>query len=205
MSQKASDTMRLRRGTSDAIAFAGVAVLVVIIGGLLLAYVSSESSGAATTSSPSSTTTGTGSASSESSATSQPASPGGNSAAVSIPSGAGNPSGAPGYSPDVLNVTTGTTVVWTNDDSVHHTVTSVTGNGTINSPDMPPGATFSFTFNTPGTYDYICTYHSWMKGTVVVTGSPVVGSNSTSSSTTSSVSSSSSSSSSGSSQSSSRT
>jgi plastocyanin len=98
--------------------------------------------------------------------------------AVSIPSGAGSgPSGAPGYSPDAIKVVMGTnnTVVWTNNDSAHHTVTSVSGNGSISSGDLAPGATFNYTFTAPGTYKYICNYHSWMSGTVVVvagTGAP---------------------------------
>ena len=90
--------------------------------------------------------------------------------AVSIPSGAGSPNGAPGYAPDSITVVIGTnnTVIWTNNDNTHHTVTATAGNGTMNSGDMAPGATFNFTFTAPGTYDYICSYHSWMKGTVVV-------------------------------------
>ena len=116
---------------------------------------------------------------------------------VSMPNGAGAPSGAPGYSPDVLNITTGTTVVWVNNDpTAHHTVTSVAGNGTISSGDMAQGASFNYTFTTPGTYNYICVYHSWMKGTVVVTGPPITSSTSSSSASSSSASSSSSSSSS---------
>jgi len=100
------------------------------------------------------------------------------SVAVSIPSGAGGgPSAAPGYAPDAIKVVMGTnnTVTWTNNDSAHHTVTSVSGNGSISSGDMASGATFNYTFTAPGTYKYICNYHSWMSGTVVVvagTGAP---------------------------------
>jgi plastocyanin len=93
------------------------------------------------------------------------------SVAVSIPSGAGTgPSAAPGYAPDTIKVVMGTnnTVTWTNNDSAHHTVTSVSGNGSISSGDMAPGATFNYTFTAPGTYKYICNYHTWMSGTVVV-------------------------------------
>lgn len=93
---------------------------------------------------------------------------------VSIPVGAGNPSGAPGYAPDKVTVVIGVnnTVKWTNNDTtVHHTVTSVSGNGSLNSGDMGPGATYTYTFTTPGTYDYTCVYHAWMTGTVVVLAS----------------------------------
>jgi plastocyanin len=33
---------------------------------------------------------------------------------------------------------------------------------------IKPGKTFSFTFNTPGTYEYICMIHSQMRGTINV-------------------------------------
>lgn len=95
---------------------------------------------------------------------------GGASVTVSIPSGAGSPNGAPGYSPATVKVVIGTnnTVVWTNDDSAHHTVTSTAGNGSLASGDMGPGGRFNYTFAAAGTYKYICDYHSWMVGTVVV-------------------------------------
>jgi plastocyanin len=94
--------------------------------------------------------------------------------AISIPKGAGNPNGAPGYSPDKVTLVIGVnnTVTWTNNDSAHHTVTSVSGNGTISSGDMAPGATFTYTFTTPGTYQYYCVYHSWMTGTITVVKGP---------------------------------
>jgi plastocyanin len=94
----------------------------------------------------------------------------GTSVSVSIPSGAGNPNGAPGYAPATVKVVIGTnnTVVWVNNDNAHHTVTSKPGNGSINSGDMAAGAKYNFTFTSPGTYTYICEYHTWMVGTVVV-------------------------------------
>ena len=74
-----------------------------------------------------------------------------------------------GYSPDTITVVIGinNTVFWTNGDSAPHTVTSDTA-GVFNSGNMNSGDTFQFTFTTPGTYTYHCTYHSWMQGTVVV-------------------------------------
>lgn len=101
---------------------------------------------------------------------------------VKIPSGAGaGPQGAPGYSPDKITVVIGVnnTVTWNNTDTSPDTVTSVSGNGSLNSGNMPTGATYVYTFMTPGTYNYICVYHSWMTGTVVV----LPGSSSSSSST----------------------
>lgn len=72
------------------------------------------------------------------------------------------------FNPDSLTVKVGTTVKWTNDDSVVHTVTSDTG--LFDSGDLNPGDVFSFTFTAAGTYAYHCIpHHANMKGTVVVT------------------------------------
>ncbi len=70
------------------------------------------------------------------------------------------------YSPMELEIKVGTTVTWINMDYVPHTVTA--DNGAFDSGMMANGAQFSFTFNEPGTYTYICTYHPNMTGTVVV-------------------------------------
>lgn len=95
---------------------------------------------------------------------------------VSMPNGAGNPNGAPGYAPDNLTLVIGVnnTVTWTNNDSAHHTVTSTKApaGASFNSGDMAPGATFSFTFTVPGTYQYDCVYHFWMTGTITVVAGP---------------------------------
>jgi plastocyanin len=93
---------------------------------------------------------------------------------ISIPSGAVNPSNAPGYAPDKITLVIGvnSTVTWTNNDSAHHTVTSVSGNGSISSGDMAPGAKFTFAFTAPGTYQYYCVYHAWMTGTITVVKGP---------------------------------
>jgi plastocyanin len=94
----------------------------------------------------------------------------GSSVKISIPNGAGSNQNDPGYSPATIKVTIGTnnTVVWTNNDSAHHTVTSKAGNGSINSGDMAHGAVYNYTFTSPGTYGYLCNYHSWMAGSVIV-------------------------------------
>ena len=92
---------------------------------------------------------------------------------ISIPKGSGSPSGAPGYSPDKATVVIGVnnTVEWTNNDTVAHTATSAPGNGSVSSGNIAVGATYTYTFTTPGTYDIVCLYHSWMTGTVVVLAS----------------------------------
>jgi plastocyanin len=92
---------------------------------------------------------------------------------ISIPLGSGVPKGAPGYSPDKATVVIGVnnTVEWTNNDTVAHTVTSAPGNGSVSSGNLAVGATYTYTFTTPGTYDIVCLYHTWMTGTVVVLAS----------------------------------
>ncbi len=87
---------------------------------------------------------------------------------VSMPAGAGMNTAGPGYSPASITVVIGVnnTVVWTNDDSMPHTVTAVDKN--FDSGNMNQGETFTYTFSTPGTYQYVCSYHPWMKGTVIV-------------------------------------
>jgi amicyanin len=72
------------------------------------------------------------------------------------------------YSPADITVKKGTTVTWTNNDTIAHTVTA-DSNNTFDSGNMDKGKTFSFTFNNAGTFAYHCTYHADMHGKVVVT------------------------------------
>ncbi len=71
------------------------------------------------------------------------------------------------FVPPDTEVTAGTEVVWTNDDTVAHTVQDE-GELFAESPELATGDTFSFTYDTPGTYPYICGIHPYMKGTVTV-------------------------------------
>jgi plastocyanin len=89
-------------------------------------------------------------------------------AQISIIQGAGSNSSITGFTPATITVVMGVnnTVVWTNDDSVPHTVTAY--DGSFNSGAINPGGSYNFTFTSPGTYEYHCSYHPWMKGTVVV-------------------------------------
>jgi plastocyanin len=50
---------------------------------------------------------------------------------------------------------------------VAHTVTA-DQETTFDSGTVDPRAVWSFTFSSPGTFDYHCTFHPWMKGTVSV-------------------------------------
>jgi plastocyanin len=73
------------------------------------------------------------------------------------------------FGPRQVTVPAGTTVVWTNEDDIPHTVTSTTR--AFSSPPLDTDQTFSFTFTTPGTYGYFCALHPHMTGTIVVTAS----------------------------------
>lgn len=76
------------------------------------------------------------------------------------------------FVPDNLTVSVGTTVTWVNKDAVIHTVTSGTpGNptGRFDSGNMNNGDTFTFTFNSAGTYEYYCRLHpTQMTATIIV-------------------------------------
>ena len=71
------------------------------------------------------------------------------------------------FNPATLTVPVGTAVTWTNQDEEPHTVAAK--DGSFHSPGMDTHGTYSFTFTTPGSYDYICSIHPFMTGTVVVT------------------------------------
>ncbi len=70
------------------------------------------------------------------------------------------------FSPSTLTVSSGTTITWTNTDSVSHNL--VSDSGAFESPTIANGQTYSYTFNTPGTYSYHCGIHPSMKATIVV-------------------------------------
>ena len=70
------------------------------------------------------------------------------------------------FSPARIEIAAGTTIVWTNQDQLVHTV--IADDGSWNSGDVAPGATWSRKFDTPGTYAFHCTPHPFMTGVVVV-------------------------------------
>jgi plastocyanin len=70
------------------------------------------------------------------------------------------------FTPQTLTVKAGTTVTWTNKDSVPHNIVSTTSMAldtptasTFASATLGQGQTFSFTFAKPGTYFYECSIH----------------------------------------------
>jgi plastocyanin len=71
------------------------------------------------------------------------------------------------YQPKSIEVPVGTTVTWTNQDAIQHSVTA--SDGAFDSGLFTQGGTFSQTFDTPGTYTYVCSRHGSMMGEVIVT------------------------------------
>lgn len=69
------------------------------------------------------------------------------------------------FGPKELKVKAGTTVTWTNEDDIPHTVVSPNN---FRSKALDTDGKYSFTFTTPGTYTYFCSLHPHMTGTVVV-------------------------------------
>lgn len=71
------------------------------------------------------------------------------------------------FDPPSVSVAAGTTVTWTNGDRASHTATAQDGGfdtGTLDSGD-----TKSIMLKKPGTYQYVCQFHPFMKGTIEVT------------------------------------
>lgn len=145
-----------RRGIGKAVV-AAIVIVAIAVGGVAVYMV------AANTASPNASVCGSSAAGGQSPVQ------------VSIYSGSANSANPPGYTPDSITLVVGVnnTVIWTNNDSVHHAVTSTSAptGGDFNSGNMQPGVTCTHTFTVPGTYQYDCVYHSWMTGTIIVKAS----------------------------------
>jgi amicyanin len=70
------------------------------------------------------------------------------------------------FNPPQVRVKAGTTVTWENEDDIPHTVTATKMQ--FKSKVLDTKDKFSFTFTTPGTYEYFCALHPHMTGTIVV-------------------------------------
>ena len=70
------------------------------------------------------------------------------------------------FHPETLEVPAGTTVVWVNDDEEIHALFAL--DQSFRSPGIDSKETFEHRFTTPGTYEYRCSLHPQMKGTIVV-------------------------------------
>lgn len=94
---------------------------------------------------------------------------------ISIERGASNPDDNVGYSPAFARSSMGmdNRIVWTNNDTVAHTVVSDTGysnkqTGKFESGLIEPNGTYEHVFSDVGAYQYHCDIHPWMTGTVEV-------------------------------------
>ena len=75
------------------------------------------------------------------------------------------------YLPPQISVGKGDEVIWINEDSAFHSVTSGKYDEPTNlfdSGHLDPSEYFSFTFESTGVFDYYCTLHPWMEGQVIV-------------------------------------
>jgi plastocyanin len=70
------------------------------------------------------------------------------------------------FAPQKLTVKAGTTITWLNEDDIPHTVVATTL--AFRSKAMDTDDKFTFTFSTPGTFEYFCSLHPHMTGTIVV-------------------------------------
>jgi plastocyanin len=96
-----------------------------------------------------------------------------NGTSVAIVLGSSDPNNAEFFVPESTTVSKGTSILWTNEDSTLHTVTSgspeVGESGTVfDSSYLASGKTFEWQFNEGGTFDYYCTLHPFMQGVVIV-------------------------------------
>ncbi len=85
---------------------------------------------------------------------------------VSIVKNSWNPEVTESYAPLAIEILAGTTVTWTNNDGVVHTVTETESK--FDSEFIQAGSDWKFKFENEGEYGYFCTLHPWMKGTVIV-------------------------------------
>lgn len=91
---------------------------------------------------------------------------------IVIPTGNAFEQESSSYIPEKPTVFRGTIVSWENHDSVTHTVQSQDGQGNVvslfNSDVLQPGDKFSYSFDEPGVYHYLCTLHPWRTGIITV-------------------------------------
>ncbi|MDE2218042.1 MAG: cupredoxin domain-containing protein [Patescibacteria group bacterium] len=68
------------------------------------------------------------------------------------------------FNPKVLNISKGDSVIWRNQDSAPHQIAGANLDG----PVMSNGQSYTFVFNSAGTFDYHCAIHPSMTGTILV-------------------------------------
>ena len=70
------------------------------------------------------------------------------------------------YKPDNLKIKAGTTVTFTNKDEFAHTATAK--DDSFDTGNLEKDAAFEHTFEAAGTFEYLCTIHNSMTGTITV-------------------------------------
>lgn len=93
---------------------------------------------------------------------------GGHGVAPTAPAGTSVRMAGSRFEPSALAVHVGETVRWFNDDALPHTVSAT--DGSWDSGNLPPGASFERRFELAGNYPYVCRYHPGMAGTIEVQG-----------------------------------
>ena len=86
---------------------------------------------------------------------------------ISIAPRAADPNNDETFVPPHISLSGESTISWTNDDSIEHTVT-FDEEGLFDSGPISPGDSFDNTFDIPGKFDYHCSIHPFMTGTVVI-------------------------------------
>jgi len=133
----------------------------IVMGLVLAAVLAGCGTAASTTTPPAPTATTAPVATTAPTATSVPPTPVSGNVAITIQNFA--------FNPQTITVKVGSTITWTDKDSIGHTVTSLTGPTSFNSGILSaPGGTFKFTFTKAGTYTYHCMVHPSMTGTITV-------------------------------------
>ena len=95
-------------------------------------------------------------------------------ATITIPVKAARPACGPHpecYIPSYYVAKVDEPVIWLNEDSAFHSVTSGSyeePTDLFDSGHMDPYGTFSYKFDEPGMYPYFCTLHPWMAGNIKV-------------------------------------
>ena len=72
------------------------------------------------------------------------------------------------FEPTTLTVAVGTAVTWVNQDEEPHNIVSLGKPRVFRSQGLDGGEKYSFVFDKPGTYEYVCSVHPHMHGTIVV-------------------------------------
>ena len=78
------------------------------------------------------------------------------------------------FTPTIIRVRPGQSIVWSNKDGFEHDVVGANFSWGA-SQTLPAGATVRYKFSKPGVYPYVCTWHPGMVGAVVVGGSGLEG------------------------------